>query len=255
MTIRSLDGHKGLFQAQPSMPVRMRPPWRALGAVVACAAPAIAVAGCGGSTSPTDAGRTASSAEPTPGPGAAAGGASGSRLVRRVAREDCNRAGPISASRVASNPKARRVGPVVFTPLALSRSIAPQPENIGGAPDARSIKIGATVISGGPTARVAISAPGGARLLYGSELFEALADKSLRWTALPRQVVFVRCANRDGGARTTAFPGGFVLRRAHTCVRLRVTDSRGRSATRSFPIGRGDCGEGSRPKRAPAIGY
>jgi len=173
--------------------------------------------------------------------------------VQRVVRRDCDRARPISASRVASNPKARRVGPVVFTPLALSRSIAPYPEDIAGARTARSIKIGATVISGGPSVRVGIWAPGGARLLYGAELGEALADGSLRWSDLPAAVVFERCRSGRGAAVATGFPGGFILRRTHTCVRLRVTDGQGRSTTRWFAFGRGVCGKELRPERAPVV--
>ena len=148
--------------------------------------------------------------------------------------------------RVASNPKARRVGSVVFTPLALLRSIALQPEDIAGAPDALSIKIGATVVTGGPRTRVGISAPGGARLLYHPELLHARADRSLRWSQLPRAVVFERCRDEPGASVVTGFPGGFVLRRAHTCVRLRVTNSHGQTARGAFPVGRGECRETTR---------
>jgi hypothetical protein len=233
------------------MPIQMRRVWRVgLGPAAACAVSAIVLAGCGGSAAdaerPADAG-AGDSAEPTPGPGAASGERSESLLVRRVARQDCHRAEPVPVSRVASNPKARRVGPVVFTPLALSRSITPYPDDIAGARTARSIKVGVTVISGGPSARVAIWAPGGARLLYGAELIEALADGSLRWSNLPTAVVFERCRSARGGAVTTGFPGGFILRQRHTCVRLRVTDGQGRLTTKWFAFGRGVCGQELRP--------
>lgn len=239
-----LGEHNRLPPASTGIPISATVRRRVLCTAAVCASSAIAVAGCGGSTAdvenPAHASTQASTA-PARGPGVGADAPAGSATVRRVTRKDCKRAGPISASRVSSNPKARRVGAVVFTPLALSRSIKLQPEGIAGAPGARSIKIGATVISGGPSTRVAISAPGGARLLYGAELIESLADGSLRWSALPRSIVFVRC-REGGGARATAFPGGFILRRANTCVRLRVTDSKGRSAARSFAFGRHLCG-------------
>jgi len=139
--------------------------------------------------------------------------------------------------RLLANPKALRLGRLVFTPLALLGSVQPQPYSVRGAPRAAATKLGAALFGGAGRARITIAPRGAARLVYGDELNQKLSSGDVAWSALPRSVVLIACTDERGRARPTVFPGGFVFRNDRVCrIRLSVS-SGGARVTRSLGVG------------------
>ncbi|WP_217923644.1 hypothetical protein [Miltoncostaea oceani] len=144
--------------------------------------------------------------------------------------------------RLLANPKALRLGRVVFTPLARLGSVRPQPYPARGAPKAHATKIGAALFAGATRARITIAPRGAARLVYSDEMNEKLGAGDIAWSAVPSSIVLVACLDKRGRPRATSFPGGFLFRNDRVCrIRLSVY-SGGAGVTRSLPIGFPACG-------------
>ena len=153
----------------------------------------------------------------------------------------CEASKPPNVRRLLANPKALRLGRVVFTPLALLGSIEPQPYPARGAPEARATKIGAVLFGGAGRARITIEPRGAARLAYGDELNQKLSTGDIAWSAIPNSIVLVACTDAQGRPRATGFPGGFLFRNDRVCrIRLSVS-SGGARVTRSLPVGSPAC--------------
>lgn len=153
----------------------------------------------------------------------------------------CEATKPPKVRRLLANPKALRLGRVVFTPLALLGSVQPQPYPTRGAPEATATKIGAILFAGARRARVTIEPRGAARLVYGDELNQRLSTGQLAWSAIPSSIVLVACSDEQGRPRATGFAGGFVFRNDRVCrIRLSVS-SGGARVMRSLPVGSAGC--------------
>jgi hypothetical protein len=153
----------------------------------------------------------------------------------------CEASKPPNVRRLLANPKALRLGRVVFTPLALLGSIEPQPYPARGAPEARATKIGAVLFGGAGRARITIEPRRAARLAYGDELNQKLSTGDIAWSAIPSSIVLIACTDAQGRPRATGFPGGFLFRNGRVCrIRLSVS-SGGVRVTRSLPVGSPAC--------------
>jgi hypothetical protein len=181
----------------------------------------------------------------SPTPGVPNGSTSVERAVSGLAplqvTASCEATEPPNVRRLLDNPKALRLGRVVFTPLALLGSVQPQRYPARGAPEASATKVGATIFGGATRARITIEPRRAARLVYGDELNQKLSTGNLAWSALPSSIVVVACADEKGRPRATAFAGGFLFRNDRVCrIRLSVS-SGGPRVTRSLPVGSADC--------------
>lgn len=172
---------------------------------------------------------------------ASTAGGGANRSSTPTVAASCGTASRVNARRVASNPKARRLGPVVFTPLALLDTIRPQPYPARGASAAHATKVGATLIGGAQRAQVRISPQGAARLVYGDAFNRMLGSGDVTWAALPSAVILRTCRDDKGRAQPTAFPGGLLFRDDRVC-RIRLTvSSAGSVVTRAYSVGFARC--------------